>query len=95
MKIQDIAAFSEVREKGLAKLLHAPYAPISPLLPLLGLFAYFPLPVKFRVYFGEPMHFDGPFDDEDAVIQCKVDQVSARIQQMLDDGLRARRSVFF
>lgn len=81
--------------KWLAKLLHAPYAPISPLLPLLGPLAYFPLPVKFRVYFGEPMHFEGPFDDEDAVIQTKVDEVQARIQQMIDDGLRARRSVFF
>ena len=81
--------------KGLAKLLRAPYAPVSPLLPLLGPLAYFPLPVKFRVYFGEPMEFSGPFDDEDSIIQAKVDQVAARIQQMIDDGLRARRSVFF
>ncbi len=81
--------------KGLAKLMRAPYAPVSPLLPLLGPLAYFPLPVKFRVYFGEPMEFTGPFDDEDAIIQAKVDKVAARIQQMIDDGLRARRSVFF
>jgi 1-acyl-sn-glycerol-3-phosphate acyltransferase len=81
--------------KGLAKLLRAPYAPVSPLLPILGPLAYFPLPTKFRVYFGEPMTFDGPFDDEDSAIQRKVDEVSARIQQMIDDGLRARRSVFF
>jgi 1-acyl-sn-glycerol-3-phosphate acyltransferase len=81
--------------KSLAKLMHAPYAPVSPLLPLLGPLAYFPLPTKFRVYFGEPMRFTGPFDDEDSVIQRKVDEVSARIQQMIDDGLRARRSVFF
>lgn len=81
--------------KGLAKLLRAPYAPISPLLPILGPLAYFPLPVKFRVYFGEPMMFDGPFDDEDSIIQEKVDQVQARIQQMVNDGLQARRSIFF
>jgi len=81
--------------KRLAKLLRAPYVPVSPFLPLLGPLAYFPLPTKFRVYFGEPMHFTGPFDDEDAVIQQKVDQVQARIQQMIDDGLRARRSIFF
>jgi 1-acyl-sn-glycerol-3-phosphate acyltransferase len=81
--------------KGLAKLLHAPYAPVSPLLPLLGPLAYFPLPTKFRVYFGEPMRFSGPFDDEDSIIQAKVDQVQAKIQQMIDDGLRARRSIFF
>jgi 1-acyl-sn-glycerol-3-phosphate acyltransferase len=81
--------------RGLAKLVRAPYIPVSPLLPLLGPLAYFPLPTKFRVYFGEPMTFTGPFDDEDAIIQRKVDEVQDRIQQMIDDGLRARQSVFF
>ena len=81
--------------RGLAKLLRAPYVPISPLLPLLGPLAYFPLPTKFRVYFGEPMYFDGPFDDEDSVIQRKVDQVQDRVQQLIDEGLLQRRSVFF
>lgn len=81
--------------QGLARLLRAPYVPVSPLLPLLGPLAYFPLPTKFRVYFGEPMHFSGPFDDEDSAIQRKVDEVKGRIQQMIDDGLRVRSSVFF
>ena len=81
--------------KSLARLLRAPYIPISPLLPILGPLAYFPLPTKFRVYFGEPMHFTGPFDDEDTVIQQKVDAVQARVQQLIDDGLAARRSIFF
>jgi 1-acyl-sn-glycerol-3-phosphate acyltransferase len=81
--------------KGLARLLRTPYAPVSPLLPLLGPLAYFPLPTKFRVYFGEPMRFTGPFDDEDSVIQRKVDEVQTRIQQMIDDGLRVRTSIFF
>lgn len=81
--------------KAAAKVLRAPYAPISPLLPILGPLAYLPLPTKFRIYFGKPMHFEGPFDDEDAVIQKKVDEVQARVQQMIDDGLAARRSIFF
>ncbi len=81
--------------KGLAKLLRAPYVPISPLLPILGPLAYFPMPTKFRIYFGEPMHFDGPFDDEDSIIQRKVDQVQDRVQQLVDEGLAQRRSVFF
>ena len=79
----------------LAKLLRAPYAPVSPLLPLLGPLAYFPLPTKFRVYFGEPMYFEGPFDDEDSVIQRKVDAVQDRVQQLINEGLLQRRSVFF
>lgn len=81
--------------KGLAKLLRAPYAPVSPFLPLLGPLAYLPMPTKFRIYFGEPMYFTGPFDDEDSAIQRKVDAVQDRVQQMIDDGLRARKSVFF
>lgn len=81
--------------KGLAKLLGTPYAPISPLLPLLGPLAYFPLPVKMRLWFGEPMRFDGPFDDEDSVIDAKAQAVQDRVQQLIDDGLRARTGVFF
>lgn len=81
--------------KGLARLLKAPYVPISPLLPLLGPLAYFPLPTKFHVYFGEPMHFDGPFDDEDSVIERKVIAVQDRVQQLINEGLLKRRSVFF
>jgi 1-acyl-sn-glycerol-3-phosphate acyltransferase len=81
--------------QGLARLIKAPYIPISPLLPLLGPLAYAPLPVKFHVTFGEPMRFDGPFDDEDAAIDRKVDVVQARLQSMIDGGLKARKSLFF
>lgn len=81
--------------KGLAKLIKVPYAPVSPFLPILGPLAYFPLPVKFRIYFGEPMQFSGPFDDEDTAIQAKVDEVQGRVQQLINDGLAARRSIFF
>jgi 1-acyl-sn-glycerol-3-phosphate acyltransferase len=81
--------------KGFARLIGAPYAPVSPLLPLLGPLAYFPLPTKFRVYFGEPMHFEGPFDDEDSVIERKVVAVQDRVQELINEGLLKRRSVFF
>ncbi len=81
--------------KGLARLLQMPYAPISPFLPILGPLAYLPLPVKFHVYFGEPMHFSGPFDDEDAIIEQKVMQVQDRVQELINHGLAARTSLFF
>jgi len=79
--------------KGLARLLDLPYFPIPPLLPLLGLLSYFPLPVTFHVTFGEPMRFTGAFDD-DAVIDQRVSEVEARVQQMVNDGLAARKSIF-
>ena len=80
--------------KSLAKLIGAPYIPIPPLFPLIGPLSYLPMPTKFHVWFGEPMYFNGPHDDEDAVIQAKVSQVENRVQQMIDDGLAARQSIF-
>ena len=86
--------FSVYNAKPLAKLLHTPYFPVPPHLPLLGLWAYVPLPTKFHVYFGEPMYFEGPFDDEDEIIDEKVEQVRTRIQSMINEGLERRTSVF-
>ena len=78
----------------MAKLMGIPYLPISPLLPLLGPLAYFPLPTKFHITFGEPMRFEGRFDDEDAVIQEKVDRVQGTVQRMID-AKRATRKGWF
>jgi 1-acyl-sn-glycerol-3-phosphate acyltransferase len=88
------AVISIYNVRPLARLFGAPYFPLNPLFPLLGPLALFPLPVKFRVYFGEPMHFEGPFDDEDATIDAKVKQVEERVQQMIHDGLAARTAIF-
>jgi 1-acyl-sn-glycerol-3-phosphate acyltransferase len=81
--------------QGLARLVKAPYLPVSPLLPLLGPLAYLPMPVKFHLAFGEPMRFRGPFDDEDSAIDRKVDEVQATLQRMIDEGRKARKSLFF
>jgi 1-acyl-sn-glycerol-3-phosphate acyltransferase len=81
--------------KSMAKILGMPYLPISPLLPFLGPLAYVPLPVKFHVWFGEPMRFSGRFDDEDAVIEEKVAQVQGWIQNQINEALAARTSLFF
>ncbi len=44
---------------------------------------------------GEPMEFRGNPNDEDQVIEEKVEQVKAKIRSMIEAGLRRRRSVFF
>lgn len=73
----------------------------KPLARLLGMPAFplvavpFPLPVRYRITFGEPMEFRGNANDEDSVIETKVEQVKGRIRAMLESGLRRRRSVFF
>lgn len=89
------AVISVHSSKLLAGLIQAPYFPIPPLLPLLGPLAYFPLPVKFRIHFGKPMHFEGAFDDEDAAIDEKVAAVMAEVQRMIDAGLESRGDRIF
>lgn len=80
--------------KPAAKLLGFPYFPISPFLPVLGLGAYFPMPVKMRVYFGPPMTFEGRHDDDDVVIEDKVKVVQETVQRMIQTGLEERSGVF-
>jgi 1-acyl-sn-glycerol-3-phosphate acyltransferase len=89
------AVISVHSSKLLAKLIQAPYFPIPPHLPLFGPLAYVPLPVKFRVWFGEPMHFDGAHDDEDAVIDAKVEEVMAEVRRLIEKGLQERGGAIF
>ncbi len=74
--------------RSLARLLQMPAVPLVPQL-LLGL--WMPLPVKYRIYIGEPMRFEGDPDEEDEEVERKVWLVRTAIQRMLDEGLAARR----
>jgi len=79
----------------LARLFRMPAFPVTPTWPWCGLLGLVPFPVKYRIYFGEPMRFTGNPSDEDEVIAEKVEMVEARIAQMLAEGLAARRSLFW
>ena len=81
--------------RGLGRLFGLPAFPVTLTFPWLGPLGFLPLPVKYHITFGEPMHFTGNPSDEDDVIADKVDQVKARIAAMLADGLAARRSLFW
>jgi 1-acyl-sn-glycerol-3-phosphate acyltransferase len=74
--------------KPLANMLGMPAFPLAPT-------GVLPLPVKYRLYFGEPMQFEGASDDEDRVIRGKVAQVRSAIQALVDRGLDERRGYFF
>lgn len=76
-----------------ARALGMPSFPILPQLLVPG--GQLPLPTRYRLYFGEPMHFEGDADDDDGVIEEKVLRVKATIQSMLNRGLRARKSIFW
>jgi 1-acyl-sn-glycerol-3-phosphate acyltransferase len=75
--------------KPLAKLLGFPSFPVTPTgVP-------FPLPTRYRIYFGDPLFFTGRADDEDAELEKKVKGVRAAIQSMIDSGLKQRKHVFW
>jgi hypothetical protein len=76
-----------------ARLLRTPAFPLIPQLLLPG--GQLPLPTKYRLYFGEPMTFDGDADDDDAVIEEKVWLVKATIESMVSRGLKARKHIFW
>jgi 1-acyl-sn-glycerol-3-phosphate acyltransferase len=91
---------SEEQNPGLAniarlgRMLGMPAFPITPTFPLLGPLGMLPLPVKYRMYFGEPIHFHGSPTEEDAIVEEKVEQVKAAIGALFERGLAERRGVF-
>lgn len=79
----------------LAKRLGLPALPITLTFPWLGLLGLVPLPVKYRIYWGEPMVFDGNPNDDDAAIEERVEAVRGKIQKMLDEQVAKRPSWFW
>ncbi len=78
----------------LGKLVGSPAFPITPTFPWLGLLGFLPLPVKFRIHFGEPLRFDGDSADEDAVIETQVERVKTEIRNLIREARGRRRSWF-
>jgi len=89
--ISDLTA-AAINLKRLARLMRAPAFPIVPYPPFV---AAVPLPVKYRLYFGEAMKFSGDPDDDDEALDDKIKTVRNRIQSMIHMGLRARQHVFW
>ena len=74
-----------------------PYIPITPTLPLLGPLGLIPFPTKWYIDFGEPIDVSqyGPEAVKDRlVVQRLNDEVRDRIQNLIDDRLARRGSVF-
>lgn len=66
----------------LGRALGAPYIPVTPyILPI-------PLPARLSVRYGEPMTFAGNGTEDDAVIAGCVNEVKARIAELIAQGRR-------
>ena len=75
--------------KLVAKLFGFPSFPITPtVLP-------WPLPTKYRIYFGEPIRFTGRPDEDDEELDAKVEKVRLVLQGMIDQGVAQREHVFW
>jgi len=80
--------------RGLARVLGMPAFPITPTFPWLGPLGLFPLPVRYRIHFGEPLRFEGDAGDEDALIEARVEQVRSAIAALLEHGRAEREAIF-
>jgi 1-acyl-sn-glycerol-3-phosphate acyltransferase len=78
--------------KPLARLFGTPSFPVVPYPPFVPIV---PLPVKYRLYFGEALQPAGDPDDDDEVLEAQVRAVKHRIQSMIHMGLRERKHVFW
>jgi 1-acyl-sn-glycerol-3-phosphate acyltransferase len=81
----------------LARLLGMPFFPVTPTWPWTGPLGLAPLPTKWFIDIGQPIHLDG-YDARAAanpsVVAHLTDQVRTTIQRMLLERLAKRRSVF-
>lgn len=83
--------------KPLARLLGAPYFPMTPFFPLLGPLGAIPLPSKWYIEFGEPVHTDSyePDSADDPMLVFDLaGQVRETIQQTLYRLLAQRHNTF-
>lgn len=91
---------SEEQQPGLAnlgrlgRLLGMPAFPVTPTFPWLGPLGLLPLPVRYHLYFGEPMRFEGDANEDETAIEGRVEQVQDAIRELLRRGLAERRGVF-
>lgn len=82
----------------LAKAFGFPYFPITPTFPWLGPLGLLPLPSRWVIEFGEPIHLDDYPEEvaEDKMLVFDLaDEIRDRIQQMLYKNLRFRGGAFF
>lgn len=76
-----------------ARALKMPSFPIVPQVLVPG--GQLPLPMKYRLYFGEPLRFGGDSEDDELIVRDKVWLVKQTIQDMLNRALAQRRHLFY
>jgi len=83
-----------VDSKKLARLIGAPAFPVTWFFPWLGLLGFLPLPVKYRLHFGDPIRLEGDPNDDDEAISRHVARVKDEIALLVEEGLAQRQGWF-
>ena len=76
-----------------ARALGMPVFPVIPQLAVPG--GQLPLPTKYRLYFGEPLHFSRGLQEDHGALEEKVWVVRQTVQAMINQGLAERKGVFY
>lgn len=81
-----------------SRSLGIPFVPVTPTFPWLGPLGLLPLPAKWTITVGDPIHVHERFGSPDWTDRVRVnqigDQVRSAIQSLVDETLASRRSVF-
>ena len=80
-----------------ARALGLPFLPVTPTFPWLGPLGALPLPAQWVLRFGEPISYAelGSDATRDALLLSRLtEELRARVQSLVDAGLRARGSVW-
>lgn len=85
--------------KFLGRFLGFPYIPVTPTFPWLGLLGLIPLPSRYYIYYGKPIKFYKRYSPDSAqdleLIRRLADHVQKIVQEMINQGLKKRKSIFF
>lgn len=86
--------------KPLADALQISMVPITLNLLLFGpLGMMMPFPTKYRIYYGEPLHFYQDYPEEalndPELVKQLAQKVQGHVQEMVDQGLADRKNIFF
>lgn len=86
------------RFDNLSKMLGLEYVPVTPTFPLLGPLGLLPAPTKWRILFGKPISVAeyGPEAANDHILVGQLSElVQDAIEELIDDGLKRRKSIWF
>lgn len=85
------------KSKLLAQPLGIPFIPFTPTFPWLGPLGLIPLPSRWTIVFGKPIHIDGSKKSrisDDKSIAYESEKVRRVVQRMIDRELAKRKSIW-